>query len=82
MLNDWTQMLEQAAHPWWKDRKRDRMQKRFEKIVEGVRDRHDKLSKKGCTFEKINQQPSAGEHFINHSHMCNAMNAYFKGENF
>ena len=38
--------------PWWKEKKRDRLEKRFGKLVQGVRERHDKLVKKGCAFEK------------------------------
>ena len=65
--------------PWWKEKKRDRLEKRFGKLVQGVRERHDKLVKKGCTFEKINQKPGTSEHFINHGHICKAVNAYIKG---
>ena len=64
----------------WKDRKKERLQERFEKLVEGVRERHDKMVEKGCTFEKINQSASAGVHFLNHGKMCESMSANIKGK--
>ena len=73
-------MLEDASHSWWKDRKKDRLQKRFEKLVDGVRKRHDKMVEKGCTFVKTNQPAGAGEHFVNHGKMCESMGAYIKGK--
>ena len=72
-------MLEDAAQPWWKDRKKSRLLKRFEKIVESMQARHDKLVEKGCTFEKINQSAGAREHFVNHSEMCKSMGSYITG---
>ena len=69
----------QKASPWLKDRKKERMQERFEKLVEGIQERHHKMVQKGCTFEKINQSASVGEHFINHDKMCESMGAYIKG---
>ena len=72
-------MLTIASHSWWKDRKKERLQKRFEKLVNVVRGRHNKLVQKGCTFAKIYQNPSVGEHFVNHGKMCESMGAYIKG---
>ena len=72
-------MLEDAAQPWWKDRKKSRLLKRFEKIVESMQARHDKLVEKGCTFEKINRSAGAREHFVNHGEMCKSMGSYIKG---
>ena len=66
----------------WKDRKKERLQERFEKLVEGVRERHDKMVEKGCTFEKINQSASEGVHFLNPGKMCESMDAYIKGKTF
>ena len=79
IVDDWKNMLADAAHSWWKDRKKERLQERFEKIVEGVRARHDKMVEKGCTFEKINQSAGANEHFVNHGKMCESMGSYIKG---
>ena len=59
IVDDWKNMLEGASH-FGKDRKKDRFQERFEKLVKGVRERHDKMVEKGCTFEKINQSAAEG----------------------
>ena len=75
-------MLADASHSWWKDRKKKRLQERFEKLVDGVRERHDKMVEKGCTFEKINQSAGANEHFVNHGKMCESMGSYIKGKSF
>ena len=72
-------MLEDAAQPWWKDRKKNRLRNRFAKLVQGVRARHNKLLEKGCTFKKINQSAGAREHFVNHGEMCKSMGSYIKG---
>ena len=72
-------MLEVAAQPWFKNRKKRRLRKRFEKLVEGIQNRHDKLVEKGCTFEKINQPAGAQEHFVNHGEMCKSMGSYITG---
>ena len=74
-------MLAKASH-FGKDRKKDRFQERFEKLVKGVRERHDKMVEKGCTFGKINQLAGANEHFVNHDKMCESMGSYIKGKNF
>ena len=66
VADDWKKMLADAAHWWWKDRKKDRLYNRFEKLVEGVQERHNKMIEKGCTFEKINQSAGASENFVNH----------------
>ena len=70
------------ANEEWTDRKKERLQERFEKLVEGVRERHDKMVEKGCTFKKINQSASAGVDFLNHGKMCQSMGAYIKGKTF
>ena len=64
----------------WKDRKRERLQAKFEKFVQGIWERHDKMVEKGCTFEKMNQSAGSREHFVNHGNICESMGAYFKGE--
>ena len=64
----------------WKDQKRERLQERFEKIVQGIWKRHDKMVEKGCTFEKINRSAGRREHFVNHGNICESMGAYFKGK--
>ena len=79
VADDWKKMLADAAHWWWKDRKKDRLYNRFEKLVEGVQKRHNKMIEKGCTFEKINQSAGASENFVNHAKMCESMGSYIKG---
>ena len=73
-------MLADAAHEWWKDRKKKRLQERFAKLVEVVQERHNKMTEKGCTFEKLNQPAGASEHFVNHGKMCESMGSYIKGK--
>ena len=72
-------MLEDAAQPSWKLKKKDRLLKRFEKFVDGIQARHDKLVEKGCIFEKISQSAGAREDFVNHSEMCQSMSVYITG---
>ena len=73
-------MLQDTSHSWLKDRKRERLQEKFEKLVKGVRERHDKMVEKGCTFEKINQSAGAREYFVNHGKICESMGSYIKGK--
>ena len=84
VTNDWKVMLQDATHSWWKhkvkDLKKERLQEKFEKLVKRVRERHDKMVEKGCTFAKINQSAGAREHFVNHGKMCESMGAYLKGK--
>ena len=60
--------------------KKERLQEKFEKLVKRVRERHDKMVEKGCTFEKINQSAGARELFVNHGKMCESRGAYLKGK--
>ena len=55
------------------DKKKDRYQAKMEKLVQKARDRHDKLVEKGCVFEKIDEHPGAGAHFIDHSDTCRSI---------
>ena len=73
-------MLQDDSPSLWKDRKRKRLQEKFDKLVKGVRERHDKMVEKGCIYQKINQSAGAREHFVNHGKMCESMGAYFKGK--
>ena len=73
-------MLQDDSPSLWKDRKRKRLQEKFDKLVKGVRERHDKMVEKGCTYQKINQSAGAREHFVNHGKICESMGAYFKGK--
>ena len=62
------------------DKKKDRFQTKFEKTVEKVQDRHDKLIEKGCTFEQINQNPGFGAHFTDHSDTCRSIGDFIQGK--
>ena len=73
-------MLQDDSHLLWTDRKKERLQEKFEKLVNGVWERHDKMVKKGCTYEKIDQSAGRREHFVNHGNICESMGAYFKGK--
>ena len=73
-------MLQDDSPSLWKDRKRKRLQEKFDKLVKGVRERHDKMVEKGCTYQKINLSAGAREHFVNHGKICESMGAYFKGK--
>ena len=81
VVNDWEAMLD-VGQPWFKNQKKRRLRKRFEKLVKGIRERHDKLVEKGCTFAKINQPAGAREHFVNHGEMCKSMGSYITGKRF
>ena len=76
MTNDWRKMLKNST---LNDKKKDRFQSKMEKLVQKARDRHDKLVKKGCSFEQINQHPGAGAHFIDHSDTCRSIGDFVIG---